>query len=54
MSPDYVSYIMLGVSVIYMIYFIVKIRLQERKDFTLMDEEFLLEKDDKRIDNKLD
>ena len=44
MRPDYVSYIMLGVSTGYMVYFIVKIHLQERKDFALTDEDFLLEK----------
>jgi len=47
-SAEIASYLMLVVTVAYMVYFMIKIRLEEKREIAILDEEFLLEKKDRK------
>lgn len=48
MGTDVTSYILFGVVTGYMVYFIVKIKIAERKDFYIIDDDFLTGKNKKK------
>lgn len=44
MGAEIVSYLMLILTAVYMVYFVVKVKMLEKKEISMADEDFLLNK----------